>query len=182
MTKQRKARANTSDNAIPPVAQETALRLEAITDRAAFQSLCDAVLSSHFGYRMHSRGISPRGTVVGRPDSWGHDTAGNLCAFEYGTDRNWRAKLEEDLKSVPSLAGEDFAPTVFVFCTNRHVDATVERSLRAEVQRAYGWELRLYSGIDLANVLDTDLQDVRHRYLGMRISRHTWPSLGVRCW
>jgi hypothetical protein len=131
---------------------------------------------------MHSRVISPRGTVVGRPDSWGHDTAGNLCAFEYGTDRNWRVKLEEDLKSVPSLAGEDFAPTVFVFCTNRHVDATVERSLRAEVQRAYGWELRLYSGIDLANVLDTDLQDVRHRYLGMRISRHTWPSLGVRCW
>src|SRR5581483_10475175 len=74
--------------------QRTWIELEHITDYAAFQQLCDEVLTAHWGYKIHPRGMSARGTVKGQPDSWGHDAQGKLCAFEYGTSPNWRSKLE----------------------------------------------------------------------------------------
>jgi hypothetical protein len=71
-TKKRKSQENKQD--IPSqVHQRTWLALENRTDYAAFQQLCDEVLTAHWGYKIHPRGMSARGTVKGHPDSWGHD-------------------------------------------------------------------------------------------------------------
>src|ERR1700724_2312631 len=91
------------------VHQRTWLALENMTDYAAFQHLSDEVLTAHWGYKIHPRGKSARGTVKGRPDSWGHDDKGKLCAFEYGTSPDWRAKLEGDLEQVARI--EIFNPS-----------------------------------------------------------------------
>lgn len=166
--------------AIPSqVHQRTWLELENTTDYAAFQQLCDEVLTAHWGYKIHPRGMSPRGTVKGRPDSWGHDEQGKLCAFEYGTSPNWRSKLEGDLKQVASIS--DFSPEIFVFCTNRSISDDAERECAAMVRQTYGWELRLYGLGDLAIPLDTKWQDIRKRILHIDIEHHNWISLLAVC-
>src|SRR5260370_34953055 len=159
----------------PPAHQRTWLALEHLTDYAAFEQLCDEVLSAYWGYKIHPRGMSARGTVRGHTDSWGHDIEGKLCAFEYGTSPNWRSKLEGDLAEVARIRG--FSPQVFVFCTNRFINADAERASIEMVQRLYGWELRLYSVGDLAIPLDTTWQNIRKQHLHIDIERHNWPSL-----
>jgi hypothetical protein len=159
--------------------QRTWLELENSTDYAAFQQLCDELLTDHWGYKIHPRGISSRGTVKGRPDSQGYDDKGKLCALEYGTSPDWRSKLEKDLKQVAAI--KDFAPEVFVFCTNRFVDANAEREYVAMVQGTYGWELRLFSQGDLAIPLDTTCQYIRKRFLDIDVECHNWTSLLAAC-
>jgi len=171
---------HTNTQEIPSqVHQRTWLALENTTDYAAFQQLCDEVLSAHWGYKIHPRGMSARGTVTGQPDSWGNDNKGKLCAFEYGTSPDWRGKLKGDLAQVASIAG--FSPEVFVFCTNRFVSADAERECIAMVQETYGWELRLFGQGDLAIPLDTLWQDIRKRFLGIDVEHHNWASLLAAC-
>ncbi len=174
-----KQRQNNSPDIPSQVHQRTWLALENITDYAAFQQLSDEVLSAHWGYKIHPRGMSARGTVKGHPDSWGHDDKGKLCAFEYGTSPDWRGKLEDDLEQVARLKG--FSPEVFVFCTNRFVSADAEREYVAMVQRTYGWELHLFGQGDLAIPLDTTCQYIRKRFLDVDVERHNWSSLLGAC-
>ena len=162
--------------------EDSRLALERMTNRAQFQDLCDRVLSAHFGYDLQPRGVNARGTVVGQPDSLGRDKDGRLCAIAHGTDRRWRDKLRKDLDDVAVvLTPGQPNLEVFVFCTNRHVDATVEREEKAAVLRDHGWELRVYGQNDLAVPLDTELQDLRLKYLGIAVERHNWPSLLDAC-
>src|SRR6266566_6671868 len=103
--------------------QQTQLLIETMTDYACFQRLADELLSAHFGYRIHPRGVSARGTVRGQPDSWGYTPDGRFCALAYGTSPQWKAKLQQDLKNVyQAVQGTSFHSQlkVFVFCTNRH--------------------------------------------------------------
>jgi len=167
--------------ALPPVAQETRLRLEALIDPAKFQLLCDALLSGEYGYDIRPRGVSARGTVRGQPDSWGYDVKGRLCAFAYGINADWQSKIGDDLDATRKLAADGFAPAVFVFCTNRHVDAAVERRLQQQVRTAYGWELQIIGQGEISVALDTRWQDLRKRFLGVRIERHNWSSLIEAC-
>src|SRR5258708_32223343 len=126
-----------------PLYQGTALAIAHMTDAARFQTLCDRLLEAHWQYELHPRGASEHGTVQGQPDSWGYDSKGELCAFQYGicTRTNWPGKLDKDLKKVDSL--EHFSPKIFVFCTNCSIDPGKERVWRAKVASLYGWELRI---------------------------------------
>ena len=174
-----KQRQDNSPDIPSQVHQRTWLALENITDYAAFQQLSDEVLTAHWGYKIHPRGMSARGTVKGHPDSWGYDDKAKLCAFEYGTSPDWRGKLEGDLEQVACIEG--FMPEVFVFCTNRFVSADAEREYIAMVQRTYGWELRLFGQGDLAIPLDTTCQYIRKRFLDIDVERHNWASLLGAC-
>jgi HEAT repeat protein len=160
--------------------QQTQLLIETMTDYARFQRLADELLSAHFGYRIHPRGVSARGTVRGQPDSWGYTPDGRFCALAYGTSPQWKVKLQQDLKNVyQAVLGTSLHSQlkVFVFCTNRHIDADNERDLITQVGRDYGWELRLIGSAALAIPLDTEWQDIRYRYFGIRVEHHNWRSL-----
>jgi hypothetical protein len=164
--------------------QQTQLLIETMTDYAGFQRLCDELLSAHFGYRVHPRGVSARGTVRGQPDSWGYTPDGRFCALAYATSPQWKAKLQKDLKSVYKAIQGTSLPSqlkVFVFCTNHHIDADNERDLIAQVERDYGWELRLIGSAALAIPLDTEWQDIRYRYFGIRVEHHNWRSFLDAC-
>jgi len=164
--------------------QQTQFLIETMTDYARFQRLADELLSAHFGYRVHPRGVSTRGTVRGQPDSWGYTPDGRFCALAYGTSPQWKGKLQDDLRKVyKAVQGTSLHSQlkVFVFCTNRHIDADNERDLIAHVGRDYGWELRLIGSAALAIPLDTEWQDIRYRYFGIHVEHHNWRSLLEAC-
>ncbi|MHB8573832.1 MAG: hypothetical protein ACYDCQ_00730 [Dehalococcoidia bacterium] len=154
-----------------------------ITDRAAFQLLCDEALSLHaaWGYEIRRVGVGSHGTKAGSPDSWGYDKQRRLCAFEYGSSQDWETKLEKDLQTVKALAESGFNPAVFVFCTNQEPSANALHHWQAKVRNDYGWDLHLVSGGDLALALDTDCQGIRRDRLRIALRDHTWPSLTAHC-
>ena len=180
-----KRRSKQPDTAISTsLVQQTEFLIETMTDYAGFQRLADELLSAHFGYRIHPRGVSARGTVRGQPDSWGYTPDGRFCALAYGTSPQWKAKLQQDLANVyNAVQGTSLHSQlkVFVFCTNRHIDADNERDLIAHVERDYGWELRLIGSAALAIPLDTEWQDIRYRYFDIRVEHHNWRSLLEAC-
>jgi HEAT repeat protein len=161
---------------------QTRQELVRMTERLKFQEMCDSILLQEGYEEVHPRGGNAEGTVRGVPDTWAYDPHGNLCACMYGTGRQWRRKLEkEDLPAVKKAITAEFQPSVFVFCTNRHIDRDVELQLQRAVKAQYGWELRLFGQNELALLLDNRYQDIRERYLGIRIERHNWRSLLAAC-
>jgi HEAT repeat protein len=164
-----------------PLYQGTALAIAHMTDAARFQTLCDRLLEAHWQYELHPRGASEYGTVKGQPDSWGYDSKGGLCAFQYGicTRTNWSKKLEKDLKEVGSI--EHFSPEIFVFCTNCSIDPDKEREWLTKVESLYGWELRIIGVLEFANILDTTQHGIRKDLLGIEVERHNWDSLLAAC-
>lgn len=161
--------------------QGTALAIAHMTDAARFQTLCDRLLEAHWQYELHPRGISEHGTVTGQPDSWGYDSKGGLCAFQYGigTRSSWSGKLKDDLEEVDSI--EDFTPEIFVFCTNCSIDPQKEREWRTKVKKLYGWDLRIIGVLELANALDTRQQGLRKDMLSIEVEYHNWESLLAAC-
>lgn len=154
-----------------------------MTDYAAFQRLCDELLSAYWGYKIHPRGISAHGTVPGQPDSWAHDASGDLCALAYGagSGKKWTDKLREDLEAVTKIADPNFPFKIFVFCTTQYIDPDLEREWLKKVQEEHNWELRLIGQGELAVPLDTTWQDIRERHLGIPIQHHNWTSLLAAC-
>ena len=152
-----------------------------MTDAARFQTLCDRLLEARWQYELHPRGASEHGTVPGQPDSWGWDSNGRVCAFQYGicTRTNWPRKLQDDLEEVNSIEG--FSPEMFVFCTNCSIDPDKEREWQAKVKNLYGWELRIIGVLELANALDTSQQGIRKDMLGIEVEHHNWESLLAAC-
>lgn len=161
--------------------QGTALTIARMTDAARFQTLCDRLLEARWQYELHPRGASEHGTVPGQPDSWGWDSNGRVCAFQYGicTRTNWPRKLQNDLEEVNSI--EVFSPEMFVFCTNCSIDPDKEREWQAKVKNLYGWELRIIGVLELANALDTSQQGIRKDMLGIEVEHHNWESLLAAC-
>lgn len=152
-----------------------------MTDAARFQTLCDRLLEAHWQYELHPRGASEHGTVPGQPDSWGWDSNGRVCAFQYGicTRTSWPGKLQDDLEEVNSIEG--FSPEMFVFCTNCSIDPDKEREWQAKAKNLYGWELRIIGVLELANALDTSQQGIRKGMLGIEVEHHNWESLLAAC-
>ncbi len=161
--------------------QGTALTIAHMTDAARFQTLCDRLLEAHWQYELHPRGASEHGTVPGQPDSWGWDSNGRVCAFQYGicTRTSWPGKLQDDLEEVNSIEG--FSPQMFVFCTNCSIGPDKEREWQAKAKNLYGWELRIIGVLELANALDTSQQGIRKDMLGIEVEHHNWESLLAAC-
>jgi len=148
-------------------------------EQGELQQLGDALLPWKFDQLggLKSNGLTSEGkTRKGVPDSFvGSSAADCTLAVEYTSQQDRLiAKLEGDYTGVRGRCPH--AREVFL-CTNRIADETDRKRLK-QLGAAHGVRVTVVDGIELADALFTDRQDLRLDHLGIPIGAHSrWTLL-----
>jgi hypothetical protein len=154
-----------------------------------FHRLCDDLLRLQEARyrRLRAHGINDRDeSIVGQPDSYVGDSASTCrIAFCYSVKREgWWSKVSEDVKEAMAAS-----PNVeeVVLATPRDVSREAPTKgdnldwlpkAKAAAGRA---SFRLYDGPEIARLLDTNHQGIRHDHLGIPYSRLSYSGILASC-
>jgi hypothetical protein len=150
-----------------------------------FHRLCDDLLrrlESRFA-RLRTRGLNDQDeSIVGQPDSYVGDSAGTCrIAFCYTVqEKSWWVKVIEDVKeAVAASPGVEEVVAAFPWDADRD-GPTKGQNLDwlAKAKAAAGKAtFTTYHGPEIARLLDTDHQDLRHAHLDVPFSRLSYPAI-----
>lgn len=160
-------------------------------DDSHFHALCDDLFRrvEPRYQRLRTHGLNEDGVSIrGQPDAYVGETAETCSiAFQYSVDRDdwWNkiiADVEEAVRASPGVQE-------VVVATPRDIDREGPKRTRrqgdwlAEARAAAGTAILTppFDGRDIARFLDTDHQDLRHKYLGIAYSTLTTESIRASC-
>src|SRR4030095_7807595 len=150
----------------------------------AFHELCDELLPRvDSRYRLlRPHGVNPDGrSIKGQPDSFiGESASDASVAFCYSTQKQaWWKKLVDDVNEARATC-PNAREIVCATCNDTERDQRKPSDWFAQAKTASGTvALRLFTGREIAHLLDTDYQDLRFDYLRIPYSRLTFNSLVV---
>src|ERR1035437_8871532 len=125
---------------------------------------------------LRTHGLNARGeSIIGQPDSYVGQTA-NSCTIAvcYTVERKgWWNKVVDDVK-LAVAASPSVEEVVAVIARNADREGPKDEAIHwlSEAKAAAGKaSFRLIDGREIARLLDTDHQDLRHQHLGLPYSR-----------
>ncbi len=133
-------------------------------DGRTFRNLSAAFLRSR-GYRIPESGDD------GPTRVWMEDLTGFASA---SVRRDWRRKLREDAEEAERLEEDrEGSDDLLVFVTNRTVTGLQRLDVEREIEREYGWRLRLYDRQDLLGAIHGEAPGLAKHHLDVNLGFDT---------
>jgi tetratricopeptide (TPR) repeat protein len=99
----------------------------------------------------------------------GRSGEGHPAYFQFSMEKDWKAKLRRDAKTL-ELRKTEF--DIFVFVTSQTARGIDTDALRSEFLQQYGWDLVVYGREWLRFQLEEKHPDLALRHLGVEIAHH----------